>query len=72
MFADHSIDIRTGELLGRYIAEERDSARLLRRCYEQLRRAGAPSPSPSRPMVAATSATSATAATSATSATSAT
>jgi rubrerythrin len=57
MFADHSIDIRTGELLGRYIAEERDSARLLRRCYDQLRRAGAGSPSPSRPMVAATSAT---------------
>src|SRR5689334_2278513 len=38
-FADHSIDIRTGELLGRYIAEERDSARLLRSCYEQLKRA---------------------------------
>lgn len=36
-FQDHSIDIRTGELLGRYIAEERDSARLLRRCYEALR-----------------------------------
>ncbi len=36
IFKDHSIDIRTGELLGRYIAEEYDSARLLRRCYEQL------------------------------------
>ncbi len=36
-FRDHSIDIRTGELLGRYVAEERDSARLLRSCYEQLR-----------------------------------
>jgi rubrerythrin len=36
-FKDHSIDIRTGELLGRYIAEERDSARLLRACYEQLK-----------------------------------
>jgi rubrerythrin len=35
-FRDHSIDIRTGELLGRYIAEERDSARMLRACYEQL------------------------------------
>jgi hypothetical protein len=35
-FTDHSIDIATGELLGRYIAEERDTARLLRRCYEQL------------------------------------
>lgn len=37
VFKDHSIDIATGELLGRYIAEERDSARLLRHCYEQLR-----------------------------------
>jgi rubrerythrin len=36
-FTDHSIDIATGELLGRYIAEERDTARLLRRCYEQLK-----------------------------------
>jgi rubrerythrin len=35
-FKDHSIDIATGELLGRYIAEERDSARLFRQCYEQL------------------------------------
>ena len=35
-FKDHSIDIQTGQLLGRYIAEERDSARLLRACYEQL------------------------------------
>lgn len=39
IFKDHSIDIRTGELLGRYIAEERDSARLLRSCYECLRAA---------------------------------
>jgi len=38
-FRDHTIDIRTGELLGRYIAEERDSARLLRACYEQLKKA---------------------------------
>jgi rubrerythrin len=38
-FADHSIDIRTGELLGRYIAEERDSGRLLRECYGCLRQA---------------------------------
>jgi rubrerythrin len=36
LFKDHSIDIRTGELLGRYIAEERDTARLLRSCYDQL------------------------------------
>ena len=50
LFKDHSIDIRTGELLGRYIAEERDSARLLRSCYEQLAAAGddpAPPASPS-------------------------
>jgi len=36
VFKDHSIDIQTGELLGRYIAEEFDSARLLRSCWEQL------------------------------------
>jgi len=36
VFKDHSIDIQTGELLGRYIAEEFDSCRLLRRCYESL------------------------------------
>jgi hypothetical protein len=43
-FKDHSIDIRTGELLGRYIAEERDSARLLRSCYEQLAAAAGEAP----------------------------
>ena len=43
-FKDHSIDIRTGELLGRYIAEERDTARLLRSCYEQLAAADDESP----------------------------
>lgn len=36
-FKDHSIDIRTGELLGRYIAEERDTGRLFRGCYGCLR-----------------------------------
>ena len=36
-FKDHTIDIQTGALLGRYIAEERDSGRLLRSCYEQLK-----------------------------------
>jgi rubrerythrin len=40
-FKDHTIDIATGELLGRYIAEERDTARLLRRCYKQLKQARA-------------------------------
>ena len=37
IFQDDSIDIGTGGLLGRYIAEERDSGRLLRCCYEQLK-----------------------------------
>jgi Mn-containing catalase len=36
VFKDHTIDIETGALLGRYIAEEFDSARLLRQCWESL------------------------------------
>jgi hypothetical protein len=40
MFADKNIDITTGQLLGRYIAEERDSGRLLRSCYQELKAAG--------------------------------
>ncbi len=36
MFGDNTIDIQTGGLLGRYIAEERDSGRMLRACYLQL------------------------------------
>jgi hypothetical protein len=36
VFKDHSIDIRTGELLGRYIAEEHDTIRLLTGCHEVL------------------------------------
>jgi len=41
IFDDESIDIQTGELLGRYVAEERDSGRKLRACYAVLReRAG--------------------------------
>ena len=35
-FDDRSIDIQTGELLGRYISEERDSARRLDGCYVAL------------------------------------
>jgi hypothetical protein len=35
-FADHTIDPQTGALLGRYIAEERDSGRILKACCEQL------------------------------------
>ena len=45
IFDDESIDVQTGELLGRYIAEERDSGRMLRGCYNVLReRAGARRP----------------------------
>jgi hypothetical protein len=36
MLRDRSIDIQTGALLGRYIAEERDSGRLLAGCYQAL------------------------------------
>ena len=35
-FRDHTIDIRTGELLGRYIAEERDTLRLVSGCASIL------------------------------------
>ncbi len=36
MFADHTIDPQTGQLLGRYIAEERDTGRRLRACHAEL------------------------------------
>ena len=36
VFQDHTIDIETGALLGRYIAEEFDTARLMRSCWERL------------------------------------
>lgn len=35
-FENKDIDIQTGALLGRYIAEERDTGRLLARCYDTL------------------------------------
>ena len=35
-FDDMTIDIQTGELLGRYISEERDTGRRLRACYATL------------------------------------
>ena len=35
-FRDHTIDIQTGQLLGRYIAEERDTIRLLQGCRAKL------------------------------------
>ena len=41
MFEDTTIDIQTGELLGRYIAEERDSGRRLRACHQALKQADA-------------------------------
>jgi hypothetical protein len=45
MFANKDIDITTGQLLGRYIAEERDSGRLLRSCYQQLKTGAGPTTS---------------------------
>jgi rubrerythrin len=36
LFVDTSIDVETGELLGRYICEERESGREFRACYEKL------------------------------------
>jgi len=36
-FADHSIDIQTGALLGRYICEERDTLRMFKCCYDLLK-----------------------------------
>jgi hypothetical protein len=44
MFNDTTIDITTGQLLGRYIAEERDSGRLLRHCYSLLQEADCETP----------------------------
>lgn len=56
MFADSTIDIQTGALLGRYIAEERDSGRLFRACYQALcaeEAAGQPAGGPTEADVAA-------------------
>jgi rubrerythrin len=36
MFRDTTIDIQTSALLGRYVAEERDSGRMLYGCYTEL------------------------------------
>ena len=46
IFADTSIDAQTGALLGRYIAEDRDSHRRLRAQYQRLTPAQ-PEPAPS-------------------------
>lgn len=42
LFADHSIDATTGALLGRYIAEERDSGRRLREAFKAVNRSEDP------------------------------
>jgi hypothetical protein len=42
IFEDRTIDPQTGALLGRYVAEERDSGRRLRACYQALANAAAP------------------------------
>jgi rubrerythrin len=50
-FLDHSIDIQTGALLGRYIAEERDTIRLFQGCHAQLQAnacEASPAPGPDR------------------------
>jgi rubrerythrin len=49
-FRDHTIDVQTGELLGRYIAEERDTLRLITGCKSVLesRRNGGSSESSDR------------------------
>ena len=36
-FLDHSIDIESSALLGRYIGEERDTRRRLQACYQELK-----------------------------------
>jgi hypothetical protein len=53
IFKDHTIDIQTGELLGRYVAEEFDTARLLRCCYEQLKARQDQKPAPATGELAA-------------------
>lgn len=37
IFDDTTIDIQTGALLGRYVAEEHDSGRMLQGCYEVIK-----------------------------------
>ena len=51
MLEDKTIDIQTSALLGRYIGEERDSARMIRDCvirYKSARESRASDPEPSR------------------------
>lgn len=53
-FEDTSIDIGTGELLGRFISEERDSVRMLADCYGAL--CAEEQPAPASPETAGTAA----------------
>jgi hypothetical protein len=48
LFNDHSIDPQTGALLGRYVAEERDTIRRLRALTETLRSRAKQSGDPDR------------------------
>jgi len=48
LFNDKSIDIQTGALLGRYIAEERDSTRMIAACAQALRQRHSDSGTPDR------------------------
>jgi mannose-6-phosphate isomerase-like protein (cupin superfamily) len=48
LFADTSIDPATGALLGRYVAEQRDSGRLLQQAHDRLVRAAQPDESEER------------------------
>ena len=42
-FDDMTMDVQTGALMGRYVAEERDTGRQLRACYAQLQDSAAAS-----------------------------
>ena len=46
LLADRTIDPRTGELIGRFICEERDSGRLLQNAYRAMNRRSAKPKSP--------------------------
>jgi hypothetical protein len=48
MFENKDLDPVTGGLLGRYVAEERDSGRRLRACYDELVASEQPAPKPAR------------------------
>jgi hypothetical protein len=49
MFTDKTIDPVTGQLLGRYIAEERDSLRILAADYDRLKAAEVPAAAEAKP-----------------------